>query len=415
MRRDSIATFLVVAIATIPFSIGGVSGATVDELQKRISELQSSSSGIQKEVDKYQGEVNKTRGQINTLQGRLSSIGGQINSLEAQIRNSENQLTITELEIEQLRLKTNETEGNIDSSKEHLAGLLSRIHETDSQTLIEIILGHDSLSDFLRESANLQSLQDSMKLSLDSLKSYRTSLLEQKAQREAKAEELELLKDGLGVKQLALGQERSRQNVLLQQTKGEEREYQRLLSAAEREKAALFAEIAQLEQQVSIAQSYIKLSESGDIPRPGTKIFFWPEDNPVLTQRYGRTSYARSGAYGGAGHNGIDMASGRGSKIKSAQDGVIFASGTNGGWGNWVAVQHLGGLVTLYAHMIRPTHVATGATVKAGQVIGYEGSTGFSTGSHLHFSLYSKFFTYDRNGETYFNYMEGTLNPLDYL
>jgi murein DD-endopeptidase MepM/ murein hydrolase activator NlpD len=100
-------------------------------------------------------------------------------------------------------------------------------------------------------------------------------------------------------------------------------------------------------------------------------------------------------------------------------EGVVLASGHNNGWGYWLAIRHpnLGNLVTLYAHLRSPAALANGTPVSKSSIIGYEGSTGNSTGSHLHLSVYSDFFTYinPKNNQLYFNYFEGTLNPLDYL
>src|SRR5207249_638923 len=84
------------------------------------------------------------------------------------------------------------------------------------------------------------------------------------------------------------------------------------------------------------------------IPAKG-QIFQWPEDGYRVTQGYGMTAYAKRGAYGGAPHNGVDMASGYGSPIKAIGDGQIVANGTNDGWGNWVAIKHPNNLVSVYA------------------------------------------------------------------
>jgi murein DD-endopeptidase MepM/ murein hydrolase activator NlpD len=131
------------------------------------------------------------------------------------------------------------------------------------------------------------------------------------------------------------------------------------------------------------------------------------------------TSYAKRGVYGGAPHNGIDISGGYGQPIRPVADGIVLASGFNNGWGNWIAIRHpsLGNLVSLYAHMRSPASLANGTPVSSTSIIGYEGSTGNSTGPHLHLSIYSDFFTYinEKNGQLYFNYFEGTLNPLDYL
>ena len=131
------------------------------------------------------------------------------------------------------------------------------------------------------------------------------------------------------------------------------------------------------------------------------------------------TTYAKRGAYGGAIHNGIDLVSGFGSPIFAIGSGVVLASGNNAGFGNWVAIKHDagGGMVSVYGHMISPTPLRIGGAVTTDSIVGYEGNTGNSTGAHLHLSLYKDFFTYlnPKNNQLYFNYANGSVNPLDYL
>jgi murein DD-endopeptidase MepM/ murein hydrolase activator NlpD len=114
-----------------------------------------------------------------------------------------------------------------------------------------------------------------------------------------------------------------------------------------------------------------------------------PESGSVQ-QEFGYTAFAASGAYGGGPHSGIDLSSGSGTPIYSAFDGVVVESGAKGAWGNNVLVKHnRNGEVfhTRYAHLSGIT-VSVGETVKSCQQVGMEGSTGFSTGSHLHFGVY---------------------------
>jgi len=138
-----------------------------------------------------------------------------------------------------------------------------------------------------------------------------------------------------------------------------------------------------------------------------------------MTQGYGMTTYARRGAYGGAGHNGLDISCGFGSPNLAIGDGQVIANGTNKGWGIWVAVRHPNDMVSLYAHNNSlSSKAAVGGLVKAGDVLGYEGKTGYVTGAHLHLSLYRDYFTYMKGEELYFNYgyAEGSaLNPASYL
>ncbi len=129
------------------------------------------------------------------------------------------------------------------------------------------------------------------------------------------------------------------------------------------------------------------------------------------------TAFAKRGAYGGAPHNGIDLRAGPGSEIKSIGRGSVLAKGFNNAAGNWVAIRHDNDLVSVYGHMRDPSFVLAGERIDENTVLGYEGATGFATGSHLHLSLYQEFFSFigPKTGQIYFNYWQGSLNPFDYL
>jgi len=114
--------------------------------------------------------------------------------------------------------------------------------------------------------------------------------------------------------------------------------------------------------------------------RPSGSGFIWPIGG-VVTSEYG----PRWGSF----HPGIDIAGPDGAPIAAAKKGVvIYAAFNDGGYGNFVIIDHQDGFVTAYAHQSRLA-VGQGQSVSQGQVIGYQGSTGFSTGSHLHFEVRS--------------------------
>jgi len=116
--------------------------------------------------------------------------------------------------------------------------------------------------------------------------------------------------------------------------------------------------------------------------------FIWPAHGPI-TQGFGMTDFAESGAYGGLGHPGIDIGQSYGLPIVAAKDGVVTFAGGNPccGYGYYVDIDHGGGVMTRYGHMRSWPIVSIGQRVKQGQIIGYSGSTGYSTGPHVHFEI----------------------------
>ena len=232
--------------------------------------------------------------------------------------------------------------------------------------------------------------------------------------------DLEILQQRQTQQKTSLQGSKSEKNKLLVNTKGQESQYQKLLSDAEKQKSAFFAELQLMENSAVANGTVIVHVTATAVPARGTKIFQQSfHDSYYQTQGFGMTAYARRGAYGGAIHNGRDVTSGCGSSIYSIGSGVVLASGFNSGFGNWIAVQHDagGGMVSVYGHMVRGTSLNNGTRVTTDTVLGYEGTTGSSTGCHLHLSLYKDFFTYinPKNNQLYFNYANGSLNPLDYL
>jgi hypothetical protein len=115
--------------------------------------------------------------------------------------------------------------------------------------------------------------------------------------------------------------------------------------------------------------------------------WYRPLDHYTVTQEFGYTEYAKSGAYGGGPHTGIDLAAARGTPVYAARRGTVtFAGSSAGGYGNLIILAHKGDLTTYYAHLERIL-VSVGQQVAGKQQIGTVDSTGYSTGDHLHFEI----------------------------
>ena len=388
---------------------------TVGTLQKQMETIKEKIATLEKNSRLYQSTINKKRKEINSLQGRITLYNNKIEKLKNDLYLTNEQIKLKNLLVQSLNIEVNKTLFSIQKKKQILAGLIQVLNDYDQKSPIEALLGGEKLSDFLGKARDISLIYKNLHESLEQIKQLKLALEVKKEISEKQEQMLEELGRQTAIQEYALNQQRIQKQELLFRTKGEEARYQVLLHKVLTQKTELLKEMAQLEKEITRRKNFLFYTQAKTIPPPGTKLFRWPEDGAVLTQGYGMTPFARTGVYGGAGHNGIDMSAGIGSPIRAAADGEVLVSGFNNGWGNWVALKHPNGMVTLYAHILKPTFRTVGEKVKAGDVIGYEDSTGFVTGSHLHFSVYYKFFTYLRKGQLYFNYFDGTLNPLNYL
>lgn len=391
---------------------GNVSADVTDqlvELTKKIEELTKSEAQLKKNINQKSKEAQSLSKDIGILRA-------QILRLQTSIEITKNQIEVTGLEIQRVRQEIFDTEDILVRKKRSIKNLIRELNDIDNKSFAAIILNSGTLSDFFSEVEYVNGVSSSILATLQELRGVKEELLEKEGILSEKKIESERLSVQYQSRQSALSGSKVSKANLLDRTKGQEAEYIKLLSEVERQKAEFFGELRSLEEAARNEGIFIVEVKSA-IPPKG-KIFSWPEDDPILTQSYGYTTYARRGAYGGAPHNGIDMASGAGTFIKSIGDGKLIAKGFNNGFGNWAAIQHTNGLVSLYAHMRSPSFLVADEVVKKGDIVGHEGSTGNSTGSHLHLSLYNEFFTYinsKRNNQVYFNYFDGTINPLNYM
>ena len=405
---------LIIGVILI-LSLNLTNADTLSDLERQIREKEAKIAELEKKAAAMRAAIKDKKAEEASLSWQINIFESQINKLETEIELTQEKISESILKIEQLKSEIRGRELDLNREKIKLENILRIIYEYDQESPLEIVLKNETFSDFLNQIQYAENLEIEVTKRVREIKNIKTQLEEDKKETVNQKIELENLKTDLDKQENSLDTQKTEKEVLFRKTKGEEQKYQKLLNDILAQKAAFAKEIQALENQIIAAKNFKIHVQSGKIPPPGTKIFIWPEDSYILTQGYGMTSFAKRGAYGGSPHNGIDISGGFGTPIKVVAPGEILAKGTNKGWGNWVAVQHSNNLVTLYAHMKSPSILSIGTQVETGNILGYEGSTGFSTGSHLHFSVYSDFFTYEKNGELYFNYFEGTLNPLNYL
>lgn len=413
--------FFIILLTTVGYlPLADLAYAQTDT--ERIAQLQQQIADLEKEADLYKGNIASEQAKAKSLRGDISLLENQIKKIQTQISITSKTINKTKIEIDGIQGTIFDTEQKINYKKDTIGQLVLDIYKQDNENLLLILLKNQNISNFFTQAQAVANFSTTLLGLISDLRGEKQTLEGQKSASENKKQELETLNQQQKQQTSSLSQTKTGKNQLLAQTKGQEAQYQKMLADVEAKKSLFFTELKELETKIIQGGLYILHVQAHDLPPKGTKLFIWPEDDYRITQGYGCTTYARcnrsSGPYGGAPHNGIDIASGYGTPIKAIGDGEIIANGKNDGWGNWVAIKHPPyDLVSIYGHMSAFEFLRVGTQVKAGQVIGYEGNTGNVTGSHVHLSIYKDFFTYirEKNGQLYFNYFEGSINPLNYL
>lgn len=394
------------AILILPFC---AIAQTQQELEKQIQEKQALIQQLEKQIAEYNEQIKNHKAQESTLARQINNLQTQIKALETEIRLTMAQISSTTMKIEQLTADINERNNEITKQKDNIAETIRTINAYDQETPLGLVLKNNNFSSFLNQVQFIENLQKGLKEKLDTLKDLKSQLEAQKSDYEGQKNQLEDLRDELTGKNLALDNQKDNKESLLTQTKNQEKKYQQIMTDLQKKQQEVQKEIFALEEKLRL------LVNPDSIPGANSGLLLRPVSGSI-SQGYGPTSQTGfvNDAY--SFHNGVDFAVKSGTPVKSAADGIVKAIGDNGkyAYGKWIAIDHQNGLITLYAHFSGYA-VSVGQKVTRGQTIGYSGNTGFSTGPHLHFTVYAAN-TFSVQNKWYgLLPLGGSVNPMSYL
>jgi len=359
-------------------------------VQDKIDATKASISDLDKEIASYQSQIDALASQESSLSSTIRSLQLTQKKLADDIKVTENKITSRNLEIQQLSSKINLHQQNIDNDRYVISKALATIHENDNDTLVETLLGSYSISDILDSLSKIGIVQGQLIERIDSTEKNKTTLENTKVRTEKARADLQVLNKQKKDQQSIIAVTTQQQNSILKETKQSESEYQKILAEKLRLKNAF-------EQEMLTYQSSLTTEvDASKIPESGSGILAWPVDAVRITQYFGNTSFSTANPqiYNGHGHTGVDFRASIGTPIKAALSGIVFATGNTDlvrgcySYGKWIMVKHNNGLSTLYTHLSVPI-VTAGTAVITGQILGYSGNTGYTTGPHLHFGVYA--------------------------
>lgn len=366
-----------------------------------------SSSAIQQQLDKLKAQKEEIDANIAELEGQLSgnltqmeqivaqknTIDQEIFALHQQVANINEQIAVYNIMIADQQVQLEDAEARLAELNEKNKERIRAMEEQGDLSYWSVLFQANDFVDFLDRMNMVNEIAAADERRLREMNEAAETIATVKAELETKVAELETTKKELDESQKALEEKRIEADALLAELIATGEEYQALLHKAEEEAAKLGDDIEDKQDAYDEAKRQEWLSTSvpsysGGTAGTGNEVagltWLLPCNYVLFTSPFG---WREDPIYGGSEfHYGVDLAGPSGTPIVATRAGVITTATYDGACGYYVVMDHQDGYTSKYLHM---THyiVQPGQTVTAGQVIGYMGSTGASTGSHLHFSI----------------------------
>lgn len=382
MKKKIIAIILIILIiqyfCTFVFADNSVLNQSTNETTNVISDTQD----LEKQKEEVENKIKDTNIKLEYVQEELSSTMLQVQEVEdkiikyekevADLGNKMNQLQIS---IDDANKKLELATQNYDEKSKILVNRLVTIYESGDIAYLDVLLNSESITDFISRYYLIEEMTEYDVYLIKQVENEKNNIETTKQKLENEQSEMRIVKAKAEQTSVVLNNMKTLQQSYVKKLSKNEKNLQEKISAFKKEEA-------EIEAKIFAVNNGIK----GDIQYTGGDML-WPVaiSGTVITSDFGTREHPIQGVV--KQHTGIDIGNAPlGTPVVSAADGVVSYSGWLGGYGNCVMVNHGNGVVTLYGHGNKIL-TSAGTKVKAGDVIMEVGSTGNSTGPHLHFEV----------------------------
>ncbi|MCL2111183.1 MAG: peptidoglycan DD-metalloendopeptidase family protein [Clostridiales bacterium] len=334
-----------------------------------ITDIQNSLVDIKDELKDAKDELDRAVAEIKSLNARIAELEAQIEETEAEIEYIQGEIVIANGILFEIQERIVYLDREIFDQNSALNKRLRLMYTTGDQSMLAVLLSSDSFIDFLTNIEMVRKIHESDVAFLIELEAMLDEVEQKKVEAQKIEEDLRLQRAILNERKAELEVDREALAVARNRVRAIRDEWQRKIDELEKESKRLERELVSL------------TSQWGDYAGGAMA---WPVLGTV-TSEFGNRIHPITGRW--AMHTGIDIAARSGTPIHAAADGLVYFSGWNsGGYGNLIIVDNGSGIFTLYAHN-SANLVSKGDVVHRGNVIGLVGSTGNSTGPHIHFEV----------------------------
>lgn len=379
---------LALLLGTLDFTGAlAVTQADIDALQDDADALDAKREQLESQLDSLSDDKAQALKRKELLDQQISNTSAQIANVEAQISEYEALITQTEAELA-------DAEEREEAQYELFCSRVRSMEEQGTVSYWSVLFKADSFTDLLSRLDFVNEIMDYDQRVIQDLQDLQQEITEKKESLEDSRSQSEAAKAKLVSEKSTLDKQRADAVALVNEINANEAEYQSTLDAIDAEEEAIQARIVELSRQLAAQQAASGQTNSN----AALGGYIWPVSSRRITSPFGNRNTGISGA--STNHKGVDIGGVYySSEVHAAKSGTVIVSQYSSSYGNYVVVSHGSGNTTLYAHMSSRS-VSVGQWVDQGDVLGITGSTGISSGPHLHFEI-------TENGVR--------VNPLQYL
>jgi murein DD-endopeptidase MepM/ murein hydrolase activator NlpD len=345
------------------------------------SDLQAKLDAITNKIKSYNSLVNQTQQQRTTLSTEIKSLEVRAHILEQKITDNQSKLETLDDQMSGLQQKIAGKEQSIVAQKEMLKKLVRVYYENENTQNIQFLLSSQEALSRTNQSEWTSETGDKIQETLTNIQVAKNQIVDEQKNLTYKKDETSSLQAQLEQRSDYLESTKQTKALLVEKTQRQEKKYNNIIDDLEEKQKEIENELNQLD-----ADKIDELDLS-KLPAFNKSTLYFPVADPHKSQGYGKATWTKWYSF----HNGVDFADKTGTPIIATADGTVLATGNAGkyAYGKWIALDHANGLVTLYGHL-NSQKVSKGDRVKRGEIIGLMGNTGYSTGSHVHFTVFAK-------------------------
>lgn len=352
-----ISIILILTFATNAYAIN------VNNLKKEQKNLKNQMKDTQKQIQDISVKTKNISQEIGELDKKMEAASSEIDKAENQIKTIQENIVVTEKELA-------EAEANLGERNELFNQRIRVMYMNGNTGYLEVLLSSKDVKDFLSRKDMVQSIAEHDKELLKYMKEQRDEIDGKKVKLESQKSAVVSTKDKLELRRKDLEQV--------------SRDKSDLMGRLKEDLGSLESQYDKLNNEAKSIESKIMQLQVNTGPYSGGKMMWPVPSSQRITSKFGYRNHPilKKNKL----HTGVDIGASNGQAVIAAADGTVVHSGWQGSYGKAVIIDHGGGIMTLYAHN-SSLLVSKGAQVKAGSTIAKIGSTGFSTGPHLHFEV----------------------------